>query len=112
MMLLQKKLSLPGHYKLGVMKKGKIMSIKIKSALLALVLTPALATAAQFPVAEEDPTYSRLYPSHEITKTVTEGKTIVDINRTIEQKPTAAGQADYNISDIYGVDFDVEHSAH
>ena len=81
------------------------MSIKIRSALLALVLAPALATAAQFPVAEEDPTYSRLYPSHEITNAVAEGK-------TIEQKPTAAGQADYNISDIYGVDFDVEHSAH
>jgi len=88
------------------------MSIKIKSVLLALALTPALAAAAQFPVAEEDPTYSRLYPSHEAASVnKSDDKTVADINRTIEEKPTAAGQRTHNISDLYGVDFDVEHSA-
>lgn len=88
------------------------MSIKLKSALLALALTPVLATAAQFPVAEEDPTYSRLYPTHEAASVMkADDKMMAEINRTIEEQPTAAGQSTHNISDLYGVNFDVERSA-
>lgn len=89
------------------------MSIKLKSALFALVFTPILATAAQFPVAEEDPTYSRLYPSHTATEQMNvDEKVMADINRTIDMSPTAAGsKGTTSISDYYGVGFDVEHSA-
>jgi hypothetical protein len=89
-------------------EKVNVMSIKFKSALFALALTPVFAIANDLGNDELTHNLYAISASNSI-----ENDTMANINRTIDRNPTAAGALNTgSIADYYGLDFDVEHSAH
>lgn len=73
------------------------MSTKIKATLFALLLTPAMAFATDF---EHDSLTSDLYALSPDVMEVNADSMMADINRTIDEEPTAAGQSTSN--DLFG----------
>ncbi len=64
------------------------MSIKVKSTLFALLFVPALASATDF---EHDALTAEIYSLSPEAVVLKSDDMMADINRTIEQEPTAAG---------------------
>ncbi|WP_299183627.1 hypothetical protein [uncultured Neptuniibacter sp.] len=73
------------------------MSTKIKATLFALLLTPAMAFATDI---EHDALTGKIFSLSSDAVAVSSAGMMADINRTIDEQPTAAGQS--RTSDLFG----------